>query len=69
MVKGAKRRGEIRGIILPRASKQQTTSYYVDDTSISIKGEKTMLHNVVSLFQKYLLVGNLEINWEKSIAY
>jgi len=42
---------------------------YVDDTSLSLIGDEGNVDKVVNLFNLFLMVIRLELNWEKSLAY
>jgi hypothetical protein len=42
---------------------------YVDDNSLSLVGDEGNVDKVVELFNLFLMVIRIELNWEKSLAY
>lgn len=68
-VKKEAAKGRIKGIQLLGSSASQIIVQFVDDTSMTIKGEEESVQNTVSTLAFFCSGSGLMLNVEKSIAY
>lgn len=68
MIKQAIIKGRIKFFLMPMV-RRNISFQYVDDASLSLIGDEGNVDKVVNLFNLFLMVIRLELNWEKSLAY
>lgn len=66
-IENAIKTGLIKGIFFAQCNSQQIIIQYVDNTSFTMRGDKTSVGNVVKILHNFGIASGLEINWHKSV--
>lgn len=59
----------VKDIMLPNKEGQQTIIQYVEDINFTVAGTEGNIRALTLLFERFKTASELQINWDKSVAY